>query len=544
MANFAVPNLISDTVLRESELPKINANRGHVAIANRNSGDLSILNEKTGTVIGKVTLPTGLSGEAGEPTYLSFLNLSNEVAVADRANDQVVFYDQNTYEVTAIVETGVGNFHMWAAPKETQLWVINDIDDALTVIDPQTKTEITRIHLPEALIGSTTKPHDLIFDPTGQYVYVTVEQENNADGDLLLKIDTQSFEVVDSVTTGKHAHVSVAPEHNLLYVLSQDSDQIEVYDRRGNELEKVDSVDQPNPHGVSHSTDGRYLYTTNISDGGESGIFVMDTVNNQIVGNVDTPFAVPHNLAVTNDGDQLFLTHSGAEATAVSVFSLNDPTQPVWQTSVNTGGLNPFGITYLPSNHDELYVCGDKDDVLKAGKGQDTVYGGNGADNLWGQNGNDKLFGEADDDHLRGNNGDDVLIGGLGNDTVNGGQGDDLLIGAQVESLTPGAGEVDIYKGGQGADTFVLGDALSVHYDDGNSSSLGFGDYGLIQDFKLNQQDVIRLHGSADLYELGSIQGNTVIFYKGEEQAAELIGIVQNVTGLDLNSTAFEYATV
>lgn len=108
------------------------------------------------------------------------------------------------------------------------------------------------------------------------------------------------------------------------------------------------------------------------------------------------------------------------------------------------------------------------------------------------------------DDYLRGNSGDDVLIGGLGNDTIN----------------------------------------VSVHYDDGDSNSLGFNDYGLIKDFKLDQHDVIRLHGSADLYELGSIQGSTAIFYKGEGQSAELIGIVQNVTGFDLNSTAFEYAMV
>ncbi|MEM7794066.1 MAG: hypothetical protein AAF579_06375 [Cyanobacteria bacterium P01_C01_bin.118] len=83
----------------------------------------------------------------------------------------------------------------------------------------------------------------------------------------------------------------------------------------------------------------------------------------------------------------------------------------------------------------------------------------------------------------------------------------------------------------------------SVHYDDGDSASLGFSDYGWIQDFSLNQQDIIRLHGSADMYELGSIGGSTAIFYKGTDQTAELVGIVQNVVGLDLASNAFEYAT-
>ncbi|MEO1070474.1 MAG: YncE family protein, partial [Cyanobacteria bacterium J06638_6] len=172
------------------------------------------------------------------------------------------------------------------------------------------------------------------------------------------------------------------------------------------------------------------------------------------------------------------------------------------------------------------------------------VFGGGGSDDLYGQGGNDKLLGEADDDHLRGNSGDDVLIGGLGNDLLFGGNDDDLLIGVQVESLTPGQGEIDTYKGGQGADTFVLGDALGVHYSDGDVQSMGFDDYALLKDFNLDQQDIIRLHGSAEFYELGAIQGSTAIFYQAMDQMVELIGIVQNVTGLDLTSTAFEYATV
>ena len=84
---------------------------------------------------------------------------------------------------------------------------------------------------------------------------------------------------------------------------------------------------------------------------------------------------------------------------------------------------------------------------------------------------------------------------------------------------------------------------MAVHYDDGNARSIGFRDYGFIRDFKIDQ-DVIRLHGSADMYELGRFRGDTAIFYNADGQASELIGVVNNVTGLDLTSSAFEYATV
>ncbi|MGJ3246510.1 MAG: beta-propeller fold lactonase family protein [Elainellaceae cyanobacterium] len=479
--------------------------------------------------------------------YISYLNRTNEVAVADRANNQLVFFDRTTYDVTGTTPTGAGNFHMWVDLKETQLWVVNDTDNALTVIDPNTKTEIERINLSEKGIGSNARPHDVILDPTGQYAYVTIIQDDNPDADQLLKIDTQTFAIVDSAAVGKDPHVSLAPEHNLLYVLSQDSDRIDIFDRRENKLEQVGSIDQPGAHGVIASPDGQYFYTTNLPGGGNNGVFVIDATTNTIVGDrdgVDTPFPVPHNVSITNDGSRLFVTHSGSNANAISIYSLDEPTLPVWEASVNGQGVNPFGIAYAPSVHDELFVCGDIDDQLKTGRGNDTVFGGDGADDLRGQDGNDKLFGEAGGDRLLGNRGDDVLIGGHDDDVLEGGKGDDLLIGVRIESLTPGRGEVDTFNGGRGADTFVLGDALGVYYDDGNSVSLGAEDYAYIKDFKLNQQDIIRLHGSAGLYELQTSRGNTEILYKTSAQTTELIGVVRNVVGMELSSAAFEYATV
>ena len=84
-----------------------------------------------------------------------------------------------------------------------------------------------------------------------------------------------------------------------------------------------------------------------------------------------------------------------------------------------------------------------------------------------------------------------------------------MLIGVQVESLTPGKREVDAMRGGKGIDIFVLGNTLSVYYDNGQDGSPGFNDYGHIKDRNQNQQDFIRLHSSADLYELQTSRGHT-----------------------------------
>ena len=519
---------------------------GQIVVANRTSGNISLLDENTGELIRTVDLPSEEGENTPEPMYVYNLLSTNEVAVDDRANNRVVFFDQQTYEVTATVPTGEGNFHMWASPQEDQLWVANDIDNTLTVIDPQSKQEIGRVDLPPEIIGENAIPHDVIVDSSGDFAYTTIIREDNPDSDLLVKVDANTFEILDTAEVGKDPHVSLAPENNLLYVPAADSDRIEVFDRRGTELTQVDTIEQPGAHGIEFSNNGRYIYTTDLPGGAETGLFVIDSTTNEIVGNVegiDTSAPVPHNVWLNGEGDRLFLTHSGEEATQVDVFSLEDPTLPVLETTTDVNGLNPFGLAYAAPGTDNLVLGSENDDRLQEQEGNDQIFGEAGNDLLEGNDGNDKLFGQLGNDKLLGGSGNDVLIGGENSDTLLGSAGDDLSIGVRVESSDPGAGEIDYFQSGEGRDTFVLGDALEVYYDDGVADNKGLSDFAKIQDFNLDESDVIRLHGSADLYSLEVVRGSTAILYT-EGQASELVGVVQNVTDLDISSDAFEFATI
>ena len=62
---------------------------------------------------------------------------------------------------------------------------------------------------------------------------------------------------------------------------------------------------------------------------------------------MDAPFAVPHNIALTPDGSKLYVTHSGATADKVSVYTVGADGVPVFSTDV-TVGLNPFGLAWVP----------------------------------------------------------------------------------------------------------------------------------------------------------------------------------------------------
>jgi hypothetical protein len=122
---------------------------------------------------------------------------------------------------------------------------------------------------------------------------------------------------------------------------------------------------------------------------------------------------------------------------------------------------------------------------------------------------------------------------------VFGGNGDDILTGVDPTLTNPGKGEVDLFMGNKGADTFVLGDEKSQYY-----AGSGLQDYALITD--LWAEDRIQLHGSAGDYVLGSaiagLANGTGIFLAQDSQ--ELLGIVQgqSIAALDLsNPSVFHY---
>ncbi len=514
-------------------------NAGQILVANRGSGDISILDASSGQLIKNVALPAGDNGKKAEPLYIQQILSTNEIAVDDRANNRVVFFNQNTYEVTGTVATGAGNFHMWLDPQEKQLWVVNDIDDTLTVIDPQTKQVIGKVTLPPEL-GASGQPHDVIIDPASNFAYVSVFQTNNSTADLLLKIDTKTFQVVASAEVGKDPHVSLSPESNLLYVPAQGSNKVDVFDRSGTGLVKVKTIDQPGAHGIAIDGTGNYTYTTNISGGGPKGLFTIDNRTNQTVGNingVDAPFATPHNIALTGDGQNLFVSHSGPTANQISFYSLADPAQPVLTGFVNDGGQNPFGITYIaPADADVIIATHGN---ARGGKGNDTIFGTDSNDRLEGGDGRDKIFGGKGNDTIFGGRGNDVLFGGESNDFLRGGKGDDLLFGVSVESLNPGSGERDVLFGGRGKDTFVLGDASRSYYL-GN----GYKDFAIIRDFSANDGDVIRLNGSANDYQLKTLGSSTSVFRSSADSTGDLVGTINGSTGLNLSSSIFEFITI
>ncbi|KYC37407.1 hypothetical protein WA1_48290 [Scytonema hofmannii PCC 7110] len=160
-------------------------------------------------------------------------------------------------------------------------------------------------------------------------------------------------------------------------------------------------------------------------------------------------------------------------------------------------------------------------------------YTGTSGDDYFNYTGPNNLYaqGLGGNDFIWGNNGRDIIYGNEGNDTLKGYLGDDLLYGGAGDDILNGFGsgvEYDDLYGGEGADTFVLGDASGAFYK-GAGNSLG---YAAIWDFDWTQGDKIQVFGSANDYTLKSYpnigdSGVVDIYYKGDR-----IGLVNNTANV------------
>jgi YVTN family beta-propeller protein len=318
--------------------------RGKIVVADRASGTISVIDTKTDQVVETVPLPDGENPP--EPMYVVYSAAKHRVFVGDRANDRVVVFNARDFSVEGTVPAGAGVFHMWADGRSRQLWVNNDVDNTSTVINPRTLDVLATVPTPEDLVELGGKPHDVILGHFGHFAYVTVVGIPG-DYDYLVQYNTQTFEEVNRAPVGKDPHVSLNRFSHKIFVPSQNSDVVIVLNRFT--LEEIERIEVPGAHGAGMSPNGKVFYTTNLPGGGTDGLFAINTRTNEIIGEpTDTPYPVPHNIALTRNGKKLYVTHSGATADKVTIYTAtrHNPV-PVLAGEV-TVGMNPFGLAFVP----------------------------------------------------------------------------------------------------------------------------------------------------------------------------------------------------
>jgi len=309
-------------------------------VANRASGSISVIDVKTDE-ISTYQLPS--APNTPEPMYVVFVRRGQRVFVGDRANNQVVVFRASDFTVETSIPVGQGVFHMWADPLGKQLWVNNDIDNTTSVIDLRSLDVIATIPTPVDLVSMGGKPHDVILGPFGKLAYVTVLGLPGP-SDYVVQYRTDIFQETGRAAVGKDPHLSLTARNRFLYVPCQNSNAVFVLNRFN--MNQVKTIAVPGAHGAGMITNGKVFYTTNLPGGGTDGLFAIDTKQNEVIGSSDTPYPVPHNIALTPNSKKLYLTHSGATSDKVTVYRISNRNPVPEFLKEITVELNPFGIAF------------------------------------------------------------------------------------------------------------------------------------------------------------------------------------------------------
>ena len=295
--------------------------------ADRASSSLSFIDATSNQVIETLVIPNA------EPMYVVYVEENDMIYVGDRAQNLVHMIDAGTRNVVGSIAVGNGVFHMWADEQGDQLWVNNDIDQTTSVIDLGSHTVV-------ATIPISAKPHDVFVRANNSKAYVSVFSGDPSIPDSIFVYSTSNFQRLHATAVGKDPHLFHLKKRNRLFVPCQSG---EVYVLNGSNLNLVNTVSAPGAHGIFSASTDDVVYVTNISG---AQLYSMDDADASIIGSpTGTPINIPHNVTVGNSGTSLYVSHSGATASQVTVYDLDQSGGIAYNTTV-TVGTNPFGITY------------------------------------------------------------------------------------------------------------------------------------------------------------------------------------------------------
>lgn len=305
-----------------------------MAVANRNSGDLSLINTRNLKV---KTIHLKYHGKTAEPMYVNHWRSQyadwGQIFIGDRKNNRILAVDDRGHDVVHAIPVGKGVIHQSIQRNGKQLWVVNDIDKTLSIINPDWGSVVKTIRIPGKYWFGT--PHDVFL--TNEYAYVTVLRLPG--GNRLLRYNLNDYKMSKDINIKGGAHVFA--QHGKVYVPSEIDEQLRVY--RESDLKLLRTPEVPNAHGIVTSENARHVYVTNIKEGGDNAVWALSGNGKRSFGSGDTWYDVPHNLALDAAAKRLFVTHSGADNNQVTVMKIREQESPIAVNHVKVG-TNPFGL--------------------------------------------------------------------------------------------------------------------------------------------------------------------------------------------------------
>lgn len=274
------------------------------------------------------------------------------VYVPNSKSNSVSIIDPKTFKVLRSFKVGKEPQHVVPSWDLKKLWVAQDLQDQLTLIDPATGKHGETIHVDD--------PYNLYYTPDGKYAIVCAEREKRLDfrdaqtmkvvhrvpvpcdgvnhidfsidgryllatcefSGELLKVDVANQKVIGTLKlkpAGMPQDVKLSPDGKLFYVANMEANGVHVID--GDNFKSISFIPTgKGAHGLYVSRDSQYLY---VSNRGEGSVTLINFKTRAIAAKWKIPGGgSPDMGGVSADGKQLWL--SGRYDSVVYVLDTSD----------------------------------------------------------------------------------------------------------------------------------------------------------------------------------------------------------------------------
>jgi YVTN family beta-propeller protein len=311
-----------------------------IYVTNESSGDVTVIDEPSHTVVATVALgkrPRGLQTSpdgrrlfvalSGSPVAPPGVD-ERTLPPPDKAADGIGVLDTQRLRLTRILR-GVSNPEQLALSSTGKLYSASEDTDTLYVLDASSGAIVAGVKVGD-------EPEGVAVSPDGRLIYVTSEGEN-----AVLAFDAARRSVTAHIPVGERPRsVAFAPDGAHAFVTGETNDSLSELDTAANKVVRVAKVpgEGARPMGVVVSPDGRRVYVTT-GRGGQ--LVAFDTTRLTALGSV-TVGDRPWGVAISPDGRFLYTANGPSndiavvDAEALSVVA-----------RIKSGG-KPWGVVAAP----------------------------------------------------------------------------------------------------------------------------------------------------------------------------------------------------
>ncbi len=286
------------------------------------------------------------------------------VYVPNSISNTVDIIDPATYKIIGHFDVGKQPQHVVPSWDLKRLWVLNDMGDSLTAIDPVTGKKGETVPVDD--------PYNMYYSPDGKYAIVVAEARQRLDFrdpqtmklHDSLKVNCKGIDHMDFTADGKYLIASCEFAATVL--------KVDVANHKvvgSIELEKGGM-----PQDVKTSPDGKVFY---VADMEANGVYLIEPDSFKRIGFIPTGKGT-HGLYVSRDSKVLYISNRGEGSITVLDLATRKPITK-WEIprggSPDMGGVSADGkVLWLSGRYNaEVYAFDTSDGHLlariKVGKG-------------------------------------------------------------------------------------------------------------------------------------------------------------------------------